>query len=48
MIKATRKLAKWYRKAEEALTRKQAQKALKKVAKWSKRLSEYTAEVADD
>ena len=39
MTKATRKLAKWYQKAEQALTRKQAQKALKKVAKWQERLA---------
>lgn len=48
MIKATRKLTKWYHRAEHALTRKQAKKALKKVAKWSKRLAEYTTEVSDD
>ena len=37
------KLAKWYNKADEALTRKQAQKALKKVRKWSRRLAEHEA-----
>jgi len=48
MIKAIRKLAKWYRKTEEATTRKQAQKALRKVSKWARRLAEYTTEVADE
>ena len=40
MSKPVRKLVKWYRKAEEALTRKQAQKALRKIVKWQKRLTD--------
>lgn len=38
MTKAIRKLIKWYQKAEQALTRDQAQKAIKKINKWKKRL----------
>ena len=38
MNKPERKLAKWFKKAEQALTRKQAQKALRKAEKWFDRL----------
>ena len=37
------KLAKWYNRADEALTRKQALKALRKVRKWARRLAEHEA-----
>lgn len=39
MSKAQDKLTKWFLKAEAAVTRKQAQKALKKAEKWFKKLS---------
>ena len=39
----TVKMAKWANRAEDAQTRKQALKALKKYAKWSNRLAEYEA-----
>jgi len=35
------KLVHWQNRAESALTRKEALKALKKYAKWSRRLAEY-------
>jgi len=38
--KCVLKLAKWQNKAEDAVTRKEALKALKKYAKWSNRLTE--------
>lgn len=41
--KCTLKMAKWANKAEDALTRKQALKALRKYGKWSTRLAEYEA-----
>ena len=42
-MKITRKIAKWLRKAEEATTREQALKAMKKLAKWNGRLQQlYT------
>ena len=37
----TLKLAYWQNKADTALTRKKALKALRKYAKWSNRLAEY-------
>ena len=37
------KLAKWYNRADDALTRKEAQKALRKVRKWARRLAEHEA-----
>jgi len=37
----TLKMAKWSNRAEDARNRKEAQKALKKYAKWSLRLAEY-------
>lgn len=41
--KATKKVAKWLRKAEEATTREQAAKALRKFNKWNGRLQQvYT------
>ena len=43
MKKAQRKLAKWFKKAEQALSRKQAQKALKKAEKWFKKAQENDA-----
>ena len=39
--KCTLKMAKWANKAEDATSRKQALKALRKYAKWSLRLAEY-------
>ena len=39
-LKITQKLTKWYDRAEQALNRKQAQKALRKVKKWASRLQE--------
>ena len=41
--KCTMKMAKWSDRAEDARTRKQALKALRKYAKWSNRLTEYEA-----
>lgn len=38
MTKAERKLAEWFAKAEQAVTRKQALKALKKASKWRGRI----------
>ena len=40
MNKPERKLAKWFKKAEQALTRKQALKALKKAEKWFNKIEE--------
>ena len=40
MNKPERKLAEWFQKAEAAVTRKQALKAIKKAKKWSSKLEE--------
>lgn len=40
MNKPERKLAKWFKKAEKALTRKEALKAIKKAEKWFERIEE--------
>ena len=41
--KCALKLAKWQNKAEDATTREEALKALRKYAKWSHRLADYEA-----
>lgn len=38
--KALDKLTKWYRRAEEALTREQAQKAIRKAEKFQRKLEQ--------
>jgi len=42
-MKVTRKIAKWLARAEEATTRQQAAKALRKLEKWNRKLQQlYT------
>lgn len=42
--KALDKLTKWYRRAEEALTREEAQKAIRKAEKFQRKLEHHEEE----